>query len=209
MNYNGLEIAIKQRMAHGVQFEADYSWSKALGTVDQANSSLPIYTNPIEDPTKLRREYGPMSSDVRHNFVLQGVYNPTFTGKAVNWIDNFRISTMTYMHSGSPINVYAGKDLNGDGQLNDRPLGTGRNSLVGPNLYEEDMRVSYDIPFREHYHLSLYSEAENLANHPNWNCSASSGCTSAVNNNITSSAFLKPTSDRNPRGLNFGSKIIF
>lgn len=209
MNYNGLDVTLKERLTHGLQFQATYSWSKALGTVDQANSSLPIYSNPIEDPTNLAREYGPLSSDVRHNFVLQGFYTPTTNVSALRWSRSLQISTMTYLHSGSPINIYAGSDLNGDGQLNDRPIGTSRNSLRGPNLYEEDMRTSYEIPLSERFHLNLYSEAENLLNHPNWNCSASSGCTSAVNNNITSAAFLHPTSDRNPRGFNFGSKITF
>jgi hypothetical protein len=116
---------------------------------------------------------------------------------------------MTSLHSGSPINVYAGSDLNGDQDLNDRPLFVGRNSLRGTSFYEEDMHAAYDIPIAERYHLSLYSEAENIFNHPNENCVATKGCTNAVNNNITSASFLQPTADRNPRGFIFGSKIIF
>ena len=209
MSYNGLDITVKKRLSQGLQFQATYAWSKALGTVDQANSSVTIYGTPIEDPTNLARDYGPMSSDVRNNFVLQGFYSPTFSLKELAWTNRIQLSTMTYIHSGLPINVYNGSDPSGDNVSNARPLFVGRNSLRGPNLYEEDPRLSYDIPLMERLHLNLYSEAENIFNHPNWNCSASSGCTSAVNNNITSSAFLHPTSDRNPRGFNFGSKITF
>jgi hypothetical protein len=206
MNYNGLDLTVKQRLSRGVQFEATYSWSKALGTADQFNNSP---SNPIEDPTNLARDYGPQSSDIRHNFVLQGLISPTTKIKDLSWMNNFTVSTMTYIHSGSPINIYAGSDLNGDTQLNDRPLFTGRNSLRGSNLYEEDMRLAYQIPIERRFNLKLYSEAENLFNHPNLACDAGSGCTGAVNHNITSSAFLHPTSDRNPRGFNFGSMITF
>ncbi len=209
VNYNGLDVLIRERLSHGVQFLASYTWSKALGTVDQANSATPIQTTPIEDPSSLAREYGPLSSDDRHYFTLQGVYNPTFQAKGLNLINNLQFSTMTYLHSGLPFNVYAGSDLNGDGALNDRPLFTGHNSLRGPSNYEEDLRVSYDIPYRERYHLNLYSQAENLLNHPNWNCDAGPGCTSAVNNNVTSATFGKATSYRNPRGLYFGAKLLF
>ncbi len=201
INYHGLDLTLKERLRRGIQFEATYSWSKVLGTNEQ--------TNPIEDPTNLGRDYGLMSSDMRHNFVLQGYFSPTTGIENLRWINNFKLSTMTYVHSGSPINIYAGSDLNGDQNLNDRPLFVSRNSARGSNLYEEDMRLSYDIPFRDRYHLSLWSEAENLLNHPNLNCSTTTGCTSAVNNNITSAAYLHPVSDRNPRGLYFGSKITF
>ena len=137
ISYNGLDLTLKERLWHGVQLETSYSWSKALGTNEQ--------TNVIEDPSSLARDHGPMSSDVRHNFVLQGFFSPTATTKNLAWINNFKLSTMTYLHSGSPINVYSGKDLNGDQQLNDRPISVGRNSLRGPNLYEEDLRLSFRI----------------------------------------------------------------
>lgn len=206
MNYNGLHLTVRERLSHAVQFEATYSWAKALGTADQVNNSP---SSPIEDPASLAREYGPQSSDIRHNFVLQGFVTPSLPISQLSWLKYLTISTMTYLHSGSPINVYAGSDLNGDTNLNDRPLNTSRNSLRASSLYEEDMRLTYEIPIRERLKLKLYSEAENLFNHPNLNCDAGSGCSGAVDNNITSSEFLQPTSVRNPRGFNFGSMITF
>jgi len=209
VNYNGLSVTVKKRMSQGLQFQAAYTWSKALGTVDQLNYSVVFYNTPIEDPTNLARDYGPLSSDIRHNVTLEGLYNPTFGAKGLGWANHLQVSTMTYIHSGLPINVYNGSDPSGQNITNARPLFVGRNSLRGSNLYEVDPRVSYDIPFRERYHLVLFSEAENILNHPNLNCVASPGCTNAVNNNITSAAFLHPTSDRNARLFNFGSKVTF
>lgn len=208
-NYNSLDITLKKRFSHGVQFESTYSWSHVLGTVDQANTSLPIYTNPIEDPTNLKREYGPLSSDIRHNFVVQGLYTPTFGPQPLRWANRITVSSMTYLNSGLPINIYAGSDLNGDGQLNDRPLGTSRNSVRGSNFYQEDTRIAYEVPVKERYRVNFWAEAENLLNHPNLNCNASAGCTGAVVNNITSATYLNRTSVRNPRGLQFGSKFSF
>jgi hypothetical protein len=207
MNFNGLDLTVTKRLSHGLQFGAVYTWSKALGTMDVPNYSIIYYNTPIEDPTNLKREYGPLSSDVHHNFVFQGLYSPTF--KELEWANRFQISTMTYLHSGLPINVYNGSDPSGDNVSNARPLFVSRNSLRGKNLYEEDPRISYDIPFMERFHLNLFTESENIFNHPNWNCAAGNGCTGAVNNNITSAAFLHPTSDRNARLFNFGSKITF
>lgn len=201
INYNGLDLTVKERLRHGVEFEATYSWSKTLGTNEQ--------TNTIEDPTSLSREYGRMSSDMHHNFVLNGFFSPTMSNKKMAWINKATLSTMTYIHSGSPIDVYAGSDLNGDENRNDRPLFYMRNALTGPNLYEVDARLGYNLPLPGRFTLNVYSEAENLFNHPNRNCNATSGCTNATNRNITSSSFLQPTADRNPRGFNFGSKITF
>jgi hypothetical protein len=209
MNYNGLDLTVTKRMSHGLQFGAGYTWSKALGTMDVPNYSIIYYNTPIEDPTSLKREYGPLSSDVHHNFVFQGLYNPTFSVKELGWANRIQISTMTFIHSGLPINIYNGSDPGGDNVSNARPLFVGRNRLRGKNLYEEDPRISYDIPFMERFHLNLFIESENIFNHPNLNCSAGNGCTGAVNNNITSSAYLHPTSDRNARLFNFGSKITF
>jgi hypothetical protein len=201
INYNGLDLTVKERLRHGVECEATYSWSKTLGTNEQ--------TNTIEDPTSLSREYGRMSSDMHHNFVLNGFFSPTMSNKKMAWINKATLSTMTYIHGGSPIDVYAGSDLNGDEDRNDRPLFYKRNALTGPNLYEVDARLGYNLPLPGRFTLNVYSEAENLFNHPNRDCKATSGCTNATNRNITSSSFLQPTSDRNPRGFNFGSKITF
>ncbi len=209
VNYHGMDLTVKKRMSHGLQFQATYTWSKALGTVDQLNNSALFFSTPIEDPTNLSRDYGPLSSDIRNNFVFEGLYHPTVSTKGFAWVNGFQISTMTYVHSGLPINVYNGSDPSGDLVSNARPLFVGRNNRRAPNLYEEDPRISYDVPFRERYHLILFSEAENIFNHPNLNCNTSSGCTTAVNNNVTSAAFLHPTSDRNARLFNFGSKITF
>jgi hypothetical protein len=209
VNYNGVDLTVTKRMSHGLQFGAVYTWSKALGTVDQTNFTSTFFGSPIEDPTNLKRDYGPLSSDVRHNFVFQGLYNPSFSAKELGWANHIQISTMTYVHSGAPINVFNNSDPTGDGANTARPMGIGRDSLRGTNLYEEDPRISYDVPYKERLHLNLFVESENIFNHQNLNCSAGNGCNTAVNNNITSGAFMTHTSDRNARLFNFGSKITF
>jgi hypothetical protein len=209
VNYNGVDLTVTKRMSHGLQFGAVYTMSKALGTVDVQNLSFTYFATPIEDSTNLKRDYGPLSSDVHHSFVFQGLYNPTFRAKELGWANHIQISTMTYMHSGLPINVYNGSDPTGEGVTNARPMFVGRNSLRGKNLYEEDPRISYDVPYKERLHLNLFVESENIFNHQNENCATGSGCTGAVTNNITSGTFMTVTGDRNARLFNFGSKITF
>lgn len=62
-DYNALQIDFRQRQWHGVQFDANYTWSHTLGvsTPNSWTSSFPQYT--LRD---LRLSYGPTLFDIRH-----------------------------------------------------------------------------------------------------------------------------------------------
>src|ERR1019366_4234042 len=152
---NGLFVNIAKRLSSGLQFAATYTWSHALATnIGEGGSP--------EDPTNLRRDYGNADTDVRHNIVLQGLYEPRFRGEGLRWINGFEISTMTYYNSGYPINIMSGVDLNNDGVLNDRPLYVARNSIYGPSMLQIDARLARSFTIRERYRLQALLEAENL-----------------------------------------------
>ena len=165
-----------------------YTWSHAL-----------LITGGIggrtrrRDPTSLEStNCGNAGTDVRHNIVLQGLYEPRF-GNGLRWINGFEISTMTYYNSGYPINIVSGVDLNNDGVLNDRPLYVGSNSISGPAMLQVDARLARTFVVREHYRLQALIEAENLLNSTNAACSTTTGCTSAVVNASTAVDFGRIT----------------
>jgi hypothetical protein len=90
-NYNALEIEMRRRFSHGLQFQADYTFSKALGnTVDaQGNnqSDLVSYRTLRSKEIDYRRS----NQDQTHRFVANGIYELPFGKghaflKSSNWV---------------------------------------------------------------------------------------------------------------------------
>jgi hypothetical protein len=198
-NYHALDITMNKRTRNGFEFGTTYSYSKALGTGDQIAAVA-------TDPSNLARDYGRLSADLRHYWTFQGLYKTHGYMQAANGIV---FSTMTFVNSGYPLSPYAGSDLNKDGNSNDRPLFVSRNSVNGPHFYQVDFRVARDFSFFDKYHLELRAEAQDLMNHQNANCNATSGCSSALQNNVTTKTYLQVTTARIPRQIQFGGRFYF
>jgi hypothetical protein len=62
-NYHALQVDFRQRQWHGLQFDANYTWSHTLGVATPISwtTSFPQYT--LRD---LRLSYGPTLFDIRH-----------------------------------------------------------------------------------------------------------------------------------------------
>lgn len=201
-NYNAMFVNISKRFSKGLEFGVAYTFSHALSnTLGEAGSP--------EDPTNLRRDYGPSENDARHSLVAQGLYEPRLVAPGLRWINGFELSTMLFYNSGSPINVVSGIDLNNDGVLNDRPLYRGRDDTTGPGLFQVDMRLTRSFAIRERYRAMGIVEAENLLNSTNANCSTASGCSGAVVNTATAVDFGRLLSARTARNLQLGLKFTF
>lgn len=98
-NYNALQASVQQRFSRGLQFDAHYTWSRALNY----NSTYFPY-----DP---RVEYGPSDTNRNQVFLLNGLWDlPVGRGKAVNLrsriLDNtlggWRLSDTLTWESGLP-----------------------------------------------------------------------------------------------------------
>ena len=74
-HYNGLQLTADKRLAHGLQVQANYTWSRCMDTVSNGGF-LPFSAGGILSPLpgRLGRQYGPCDYDVRHNFTVQYVY---------------------------------------------------------------------------------------------------------------------------------------
>ena len=200
-NYNALDVTLRKRFSRGLQLSATWSWSHALSDSDMQGGA-------ITDPSNRRFDYGNSNGDVRHSMNLQALYAPHFGQSALKWINGFELSTVTFYNSGFPINAVSGIDNNNDLAVNDRLPGRSRNSFFGPDFLQIDTRLSRRIKLRDRYNLELISEAENLLNRLNASCSID-GCTGAVVNRDGAADFLRITSARNGRQIQFGFRFGF
>src|SRR4051812_2532948 len=108
-HYNGLQLTADRRLSHGLQVQANYSWSRCIDTVSNGGF-LPFSAGGITSPLpgQLGRQYGPCDYDVRHNLSAQYLYqlpikvrNPVFGYVANGW----QISGTLFRRSGIPFSV--------------------------------------------------------------------------------------------------------
>jgi hypothetical protein len=74
-NYNGLQVDLRQKQWHGLQFDANYTWSHSLGLTTPNNWQGQTYTFTLRD---MRLGYGPSLFDIRHSMNLNGTYDLPF-----------------------------------------------------------------------------------------------------------------------------------
>jgi outer membrane receptor protein involved in Fe transport len=199
--YYGGFLGVNKRFSRDFQFTASYTLGWAFNTNDSTGDT----GSNVTDSTSLRRDYGPSSSDQRHRFVLQGVWQP----RAKNVVlDGWLIAPNFTVTSAFPVNVLQGTDLNGDGVNNDRPLFRGRNDTPGYGFKEVNLRISRAFRYRERYSVELIGEAENLLNSLNAACTTA-GCTGAVVNTFNAPDFKRITSATDSRQIQIGGRIRF
>jgi hypothetical protein len=131
-NYHGLQLTSAMRMNHHVSFNAFYTFSKTLSSVQLYNSTT---QGLAQNYSKLSEDKGAGDTDQRHIFTMSMNFRPDFyTGKnrvARGLINGWSISPIIKLRSGLPFTVINGNvDANLDGVAN-----TDRAQLVGdPHL---------------------------------------------------------------------------
>ncbi len=119
-HYNGLQLTADKRLGHGIQVQANYTWSHCMDTVSNGGF-LPFAAGAILSPLpgELARQYGPCDYDVRDNLTAQYVYRLPIQvrdralGAALN---GWQVSGTFFWHSGLPFSVLSAPySANGDG----------------------------------------------------------------------------------------------
>jgi hypothetical protein len=84
-NYNALQVDVNRRFSHGLSLRGAYTWSKALDDGDSLNGTTAGNApGLVSNPFNLRADYGLATYDVRHLFVMNGVYRLPFgRGQAI------------------------------------------------------------------------------------------------------------------------------
>jgi len=173
--YNGLAIQATQRLTHGLQFIAAYTFSKAKD--DRPDQTAVVVgaddSKIVENQINPGADFGRSDTDLRHRLVFSPVYE---WGK-IKWSDNavaqalfsdYTFSTIMQFQSGSPYSALVSGDPNNDGnRSNDRLPGTVRNQFTSPSVYQFDVRLTRSIRFGEKMRLRLIGEAFNIFNRSN------------------------------------------
>jgi hypothetical protein len=123
-NYESMSVIFRQRMTHGLQMQANYTWSHALDVTTDSNGG-----GTAMNPYLWKADYGNSNWDVRHRFLLSFVYdipffhvgNPVLKGMFTKWQANGDIT----LQSGFPFNVSTSTDT-----ANTAASGTYRPNLV-------------------------------------------------------------------------------
>ena len=166
----------------------------------------------------LALERGPAVDDVRHrlNFALNNQI-----------VRNLLMSASVNASTAGAYTVLTGGDDNGDGIFNDRPAGVGRNTLRADGTVNLNAFVGYQFAFGHsaplppgvgvfgggnaaqvrtfdqgaaRYRLTLFAQAFNLANRPNY---------LGYSGTMLSPFFLKPTAVRDMRKFDLGVQMQF
>jgi hypothetical protein len=140
-HYNGLQVTAMKRLGHGVQAQAQYTFSRCMDQVSNGGFlqfSAASILSPL--PGELARNYGPCDYDVRHNLTGQYVYQLPGKVRSRGWgyaLNGWQISGTVVWHSGLPFSVLS------------TPYSSGGNGVVqgsGPQFAS----VVPGVPLYEH-----------------------------------------------------------
>jgi hypothetical protein len=159
--YQGGILEIKKRFSNHFSVLGNYTYSKGFDTGTDFNSDY----GP-QDPTNLGADRGLSEFDQRHKVVVAGVIDSPWTNPI---LAGFQLAPIFTYNSGHPFNLLAGGEVNGNNHTtNERPIGAGRDTGLGPNYTNFDMRLSWQHKLGEKARVQFTAEGFNIANHTNF-----------------------------------------
>jgi hypothetical protein len=195
-DYNALQIGLKQRLARGLTFNVNYSWSHAL---DEGGVSNGPATTANQDDAHFRSEYGSADYDVRHYLEFDYTYQIPGLPRVPKVVGSgWQVNGVTVIRAGLPFNVICGCDAGGIGAATARPdlvsaaaitpaspdlpkrqislaafstpvghFGNfGRNVLTGPSAYNWDFSLFKNFSVTERQQVQFRAEMFNIFNTP-------------------------------------------
>jgi hypothetical protein len=150
-NYNALWVTADKRLGKGLQFNASYTFSKSIDYNSQSSQGVTV-----QDSFNLRGDRGLSDFDVRHRFVISGLYELPFKGNQFK--EGWQLSFIEQSQTGNPVTLLAGNvgalpgnipaanansltglatlrpDIGGPVTINPQPAATGIGVQWFPNL---------------------------------------------------------------------------
>jgi hypothetical protein len=158
--YHGGSVEAEKRFRRGFSFHGSYTFSK---TINNSESVANLADIPQGQNRSFERAISRQS--VPHRFTLAAVSQ---IPSGVRGLHDLRFSALVTVESGRFYNVFAGPDVNGDGNpISDRPSALGRNTLEGPGLATIDLRVGREFHLGERLSLELTADLFNVLNRTN------------------------------------------
>lgn len=217
--YHAGFLQVQKRYGRNFQLQSSYTWSKVIDTRPDATSVVVGSDDGkvAQDTLNPNQERAIGDVNIKHRFVLSGVYDITYFNKLSSplkyVLGGWQISSILQAQSGRPFNPSATGDYNNDGNSrNDRVPGFGRNSIQGPKFVSLDARISKDVPlWQERVKLRLIGEAFNILNRANVSGINTTPYTfaAATRTFTPNPAFLTNTASFDPRILQIAARITF
>jgi hypothetical protein len=196
--YHGVTTTLKRQFSNHLQFQANYTWSRATDDVLDFSSFNSTYY-PTIYPVGINgqgRDYGRSAFNLTHNFGANAAYRTPFkSGSGSSFVDkllaDWTLSPIVAIRSGIPFEVLinpvqglaaecttvaactgagfaTGNGLVQEAQNQARPYAAGRNTGIGPWNYRWDMSFRRDIPINERFRLEFLANFANLLNRVNF-----------------------------------------
>ena len=226
-SYNALWVTANQRLPHGLQFNAAYTWSKSLDY-----NSLSLQGVVVQDSYDLRGDRGLSDFDARHRVVVTAIYELPFRGN--QFVEGWQLAVIVQSQSGNPVNIVTtNSTVNGvantlrpdvtgpikiiggvDRWFDSAPFSPvarfgslGRNVVIGPGFNNTDFSVIKNTKIGESVRAQFRAEFFDLLNHANFGQPGSVVGTPAFGR-ITNTRF--PTGESgSSRQVQFAVKLFF
>jgi Carboxypeptidase regulatory-like domain/TonB dependent receptor len=144
--YNGVNVGVQKRYSHGLQFQANYTYSKYEDNAD-SYQELAAYPgdNSFTDYYNPKSRWGLSGSDIRHRLIVSTIYElPIGYGKA--WapssallqqvVGGWSFGTVAELHTGTPLSPVDA--VNNTGSFSDGV----RPNLAGNPVLSGDQRTA-------------------------------------------------------------------
>ncbi|MBA2526942.1 MAG: TonB-dependent receptor [Pyrinomonadaceae bacterium] len=174
--YHAFVLQFNRRLTNGLQFQVNYTRSKATDNGQTSETFTPFSGNTPTDPFNLDLDKGRTRFDIPHRFIASAVWAPKLVKDPDNKVaraifNGFSLAPIVTLQSGRPYSA----DVSGRpaGALNSTITGSngfsyfiplGRNSFQQPKIFNVDMRLSRRFHFTESTNLEFLVEAFNLFN---------------------------------------------
>ncbi len=162
--YDGLTVSFNKRAGRWASVRAAYTLSKSIDTAGNFFFSSP------QNNFDIRDERGPSDNDQRHRFTVSGsVESPASDSDSIfrRITGGFLFSYIYTYESALPFTLQTGTDRNFDTNVNDRPVGVGRNTGRGFDFASLDLRLSRKFQLTERLRLEVMAESFNTLNRTN------------------------------------------
>jgi hypothetical protein len=200
--YNALWATFTQKLSHGLQVNASYSWAHSIDDVSRNDAGIQS-----QNSTNIFASRGNSDFDVRHRIVANAVYDLPFM-HSNRWLGGWEMTPIFTWQTGNPFNIvlFNSNTINGvantvtptvSGPIvtTGNPLGQwianpsvfvfpqpkntfgnlGRNSVYGPGFTNVDLGLAKNTKITERLNLQLRVDAFDLFNHPNYGQPGASG----------------------------------
>ena len=127
-NYSGWQTTLSKRFTSGLQFNINYTFSKALDDVSDTFGSKNTVGFPTDNMNP-HFDYGPADFNVKHRVVASFIYRLPFGGEN-RWLGGWNVSGIVSAQSGANFSISnSDVDSNQDGWFDDRANYIGSGSI--------------------------------------------------------------------------------